>query len=74
MLNLKELSGRKASNNVPPASGSSRYNPTQIQSSSQRARPVELDTTEFQTQFKFSDNLKEGDFVVLRGIIAKRKE
>ena len=57
LLNLKELSGRKQGSqnmNITVNASSSRangqpYSPTQPLSTSQRARPVKLDTTEFQT-------------------------
>lgn len=75
ILNLKDFSARKGSQNITIASDSGRLRAAlQLESNRDEALPVKLDTSEFQTQFKFADHLKEEDFGVLRIMIAKRKE
>ena len=75
-LNLKDFSGRKGSQQLTLASDSARIR-AQMPSESHRGdhpAPFKLDTSEFQTQYKFSDGLQEEDFSMLRIMIAKRKE
>ena len=75
MLNLKDFSARKGSQNITIASDSGRLRAAlQLESNRDESLPVKLDVTEFQTQFKFNDHLKEEDFGILRIMIAKRKE
>lgn len=74
-LNLKDFSGRKGSQQLTLASDSARIRAQMPESHrADHPAPVKLDTSEFQTQYKFSDGLQEEDFSVLRVMIAKRKE